>query len=332
MRTIAKATLTFDLAKLAENAQSVVRHLQGVEIVGVTKVTCGDPEFARAMLEGGVRALGESRLENAARLRDASVTAPIWLLRAPTPDLAEDTVRLTDVALVSEPVCVRALDAAAERAGRRYQIVAMVDIGDLREGVMPSELPDFLAMAERCEHIDVLGIGASLTCYGAIVPDAENLGLLLDLAHAAEKQLGRRLLVSGGSSTSIEPVASGRVPAGIDNLRIGEAIVLGVDPATREPVPGFGLHTGALTLSAPVIECQLKPTKPIGTSAQDAFGNRPTPRTWDSCWISRTLPRSSSGGGCSSLAAVLPRSSRSRPAASPPASATCASARPSCSG
>jgi len=81
--------------------------------------------------------------------------------------------------------------------------------------------------------------------------------------------------VSGGSSTSIAPVTSGIEQGRIDNLRIGEAIVLGVDPATREQIPGLELHTDAVTVAAPVIECKVKPSMPIGTSAQDAFATVP---------------------------------------------------------
>ena len=269
------ATLTIDLSKIEDNARMVVEALPGIDIVGVTKVTCGSPRVARAMLAGGVAALGESRLENAARLRRAGIDAPIWLLRAPTPALADETIALTDVALVSELAVVAALDEAAKRVERTYRIVAMVDIGDLREGMMPEELPAFLSAVEAMGGVEVVGVGASLTCYGAIVPDARNLGLLASLAEKAEQQLGRRLLVSGGSSTSIDPVARGDAPRGIDNLRIGEAIVLGVDPATREPIPGLALHDDALTLAVPVIECAVKPSKPIGTPAQDAFGQMP---------------------------------------------------------
>jgi predicted amino acid racemase len=126
------------------------------------------------------------------------------------------------------------------------------------------------------EHVDLVGLGASLTCYGAILPDESNLGLLARLAEEAGGRLGRRLLVSGGSSTSIEPVLSGRAPAAIDNLRIGEAIVLGVDPATREPIPGLELHRDAVTVEVPVIECMVKPSKPVGTCVQDAFGSVPS--------------------------------------------------------
>jgi predicted amino acid racemase len=227
------------------------------------------------MLAGGVTALGESRLENVARLREAGVTAPIWLVRAPSPAQADETVRLVDVSAISEVAIAEALDAAAGRAGRRHAILAMVDIGDLREGMMPETVSAFLSAVSGLANIDVMGVGASLTCYGAIVPDERNLGVLADIAAAAEVQLGHALVVSGGSSTSITPVFEGYAPGSIDNLRIGEAIVLGVDPATREPIPGIELHADAITLSVPVIECFVKPSLPIGTAAQDAFGTVP---------------------------------------------------------
>ena len=74
-------------------------------------------------------------------------------------------------------------------------------------------------------------------------------------------------------STTLDSFVEGEMPHRIDNLRIGEAIVLGVSPASRERI--LGLHTDALVLAAPVIECQVKPSKPVGVCAQDAFGGCP---------------------------------------------------------
>lgn len=270
---LGKATLTIDLTKIQENARMVVEAVPGVEIVGVTKVTCGTPEIARAMLAGGVAALGESRLENLDRLRHAGITAPLWLLRAPTPARADQALRLADVALVSEIDIVAALDGAAKRAGTTFSIVAMVDVGDLREGMLPEMLPEFLERVAGFSSIEVHGIGISLTCYGAIIPTAENLGVLAGLAETAERITGRPLIISGGMSTTLDAFIAGQMPERIDNLRVGEAIVLGVSPASREQI--LGLHTDALVLTVPVIESMIKPSMPTGISAQDAFGNRP---------------------------------------------------------
>ncbi len=272
--TLTKATVTVDLGKVRDNADRVVSCLPGIDVVAVTKVTCGSPEVGAAMLAGGAVALGDSRLENAERLRAAGLTAPIWLLRAPAPDLADETVRRTEISLESELETVVALDRAGGRQSRRHGIVAMVDLGDLREGMMPAELPAFVAAVEPLRHVDLLGVGVNLTCYGAIVPDEDNLGRLAALAAEVEQLTGRPLrYVSGGNSGSIGMVTGGRMPPAVNTLRVGETILLGVDTLTREPT--LGLHLDAITVSAPVIECRVKPSLPIGTCAQDAFGNRP---------------------------------------------------------
>jgi predicted amino acid racemase len=270
----AQATLTTDLGKITANTRDVVRALGGVEVVAVTKCTCGSPEVGKATLAGGAVALGESRHANAERHRAAGISAPIWLLRAPPPELAADTVRLFDLSLASELETCAALDAAAAGQGRRHQVLVMVDLGDLREGILPADLPAFVDAVEALEHVDLAGVGVNLTCYGAIMPDQRNMSELVELARATERRVGRHLVVGGGNSGSIGMIASGDMPAGVTVLRVGETVLHGVDTLTREPI--LGLHTDVFELAAPVIECKLKPSLPRGTVAQDAYGNRPS--------------------------------------------------------
>jgi ornithine racemase len=290
------AQLHIDLAKIEANSRSISTRLgPGVAVSGVTKVTCGSPEVAEAMLVGGATALADSRLENLERLRAAGVVAPMWLLRTPTPAIAAETVRLADVSLNSEIEAVRALDSAAARAGRRHGVLLMIDLGDLREGMMPRELDGFLNVVLGLGHVDLVGVGTNLTCYGAIIPTPVNLGRLVDLAARAAERAGRPLLVSGGNSSSLDLAFDEGLPAGITNLRIGESILLGVSTITRDPIEG--LHQDAFVLEAPVIECRLKPSIPTGETAQDAFGRRPLfadrgPRMRAICAIGRqdTVP------------------------------------------
>ena len=271
-----RATLHIDLPAIAANARRISTALGALEVVGVTKVTCGSPEVGRALLEGGAVALGESRLENVRRLRDAGVKAPVWLLRAPVPELADEVVGLCDVSLESELSTVAALDLAGGRQSRRHGVVAMVELGDLREGMMPEDLPAFVDVVERMEHVELAGIGVNLTCYGAVRPSRRNLGRLAELAAAVERRIGRPLrFVSGGNSGSIPLALAGQLPPAVTSLRIGESILLGVDTLTRRPLP-LGLHLDAFVVEAPVIECLVKPSLPEGEPAQDAFGNTPT--------------------------------------------------------
>lgn len=274
MSQAAFATITVDLSKVTENTRRIVEALEGRAVYGVTKVTCGAPEVARAMLAGGAAGIADSRLENVARMRDAGISAEFWSLRAPAPERAEEVVRLIDVSLESEIETVRALNAAAARLGKTHRIVAMVDLGDLREGMLAESLPGFLVEADALPNIEVFGIGTSLTCYGGIVPDARNLGHLVALTQSAEAQVGRRLHVSGGMSSSLDALVDDVLPQRVDSLRVGESILLGVSTVTRTPI--LGLHTDAITVRAPVIECIRKPSVPWGDAAQDAFGGTPT--------------------------------------------------------
>ena len=274
MAQLDRATVTIDLDKLEDNTRRVVEALGSeVQVVAVTKATAGSPAVARAMLRGGAAALADSRLENIERMRAVGVAAAFWLLRAPSPALAAETVRLADVSLASEVVSVAALDEAARKAGTTHAIVAMVDLGDLREGMLPDELPAFLDAVAAMSGIEIAGIGVNLACYGGIEPDERNLGELAELAAMAETRLGHPLIVSGGNSSSIEYAVREGMPAAIDNLRIGESILLGVSVLTRRPI--LGLHRDVFTVSAPVIECKVKPSMPIGTITQDAFGGTP---------------------------------------------------------
>jgi ornithine racemase len=268
------ATLHIDLAKIEANARSMCARLApDVDVTAVTKVTCGSPEVGRAMLAGGAAALADSRIPNLERLRAAGLDVPLWLLRAPTPALAAEAVAVADISLNSELETVRALDAAADATGRRHGIVLMIDLGDLREGIMPRELDGFLDTVLELKHLDLVGVGTNLTCYGAIIPTPDNLGRLVKLAAHAAMRADRPLLVSGGNSSSLDLAFDQGLPAGVTNLRIGESILLGVSTITRDPLPD--LHLDAFVLEAPVVECRVKPSIPTGETAQDAFGRRP---------------------------------------------------------
>ena len=117
------------------------------------------------------------------------------------------------------------------RADRVHGIMLMVELGDLREGIMPGDLPDAIARCLALPNIEVRGIGTNLACRNGVVPDDRNMGELSDLATSIEAQFGITLdVVSGGNSSTLEWLRSTENVGRIDNLRLGEAILLGRDP------------------------------------------------------------------------------------------------------
>jgi arginase len=269
-------TIEIDLDKIERNAAAIVAQCaeHGVAVVGVTKVTCGMPHVARALLRAGVSALGESRLENVMRLRDAGITAPIMMLRIPPISAAPDVVDLVDVSLNSEIKVLRALSDAALSRGRQHDVIIMVDLGDLREGVWPDDLVPFMDRVWELEGVRVIGMGANLSCYGGVVPSADNLGLLVRMVEEVEQRYGVAIqVVSGGNSSSLPLMRDGRLPRRINQLRIGEAIMLGRE--TVHGTPWHGTVQDAFTIRAEIIELKRKPSVPIGVTTRDAFGGQP---------------------------------------------------------
>lgn len=261
-----------DLAKIEHNARHLVSLLssRGIDVTGVTKATLGSPEVAKAMIAGGVTRLGDSRIENLEMLRDAGIQAPLTLLRSPTPDQADRAVACASVSQVSELEVVSALSVAAGRGAAIHGLVLMVELGDLREGVLPENVLDLARRISRTRHVTLVGLGTNLACRAGVVPSADNMRELSALATMLEGKLGLHLpIVSGGNSANLAWAIE--APAGrINDLRLGESILLGCDPLTRRPLNG--LHTDAFTLVVPVIESLAKPTAPRGATGEAAFG------------------------------------------------------------
>jgi predicted amino acid racemase len=273
---LSRPCVWIDLEKIEHNARTVVSLCaeHGIDVTGVTKGVCGDPDVARAMLRGGVSSIGESRMENVARLRSAGIPGPFMLLRVPPLSRVDEAVEAVELSLNSELAVLSALSDAAQRAGRLHLVIVMVDLGDLREGVWPSDVPAFVRAVASLEGLRLAGLGANLTCYGGVIPTERNMAQLVRLAEQVEQELGTRLAwLSGGNSSALPMIAAGRMPARINHLRIGEAILLGRETIQRTAWPGT--FQDAFLLEAEVIERKHKPSLPIGERTQDAFGRTP---------------------------------------------------------
>ncbi|NLA34870.1 MAG: alanine/ornithine racemase family PLP-dependent enzyme, partial [Actinobacteria bacterium] len=193
--------IEIDLEKIEHNARSLVERLavKGIAVTGVTKAFLGAAPIARAMLRGGVSALGDSRIENFQSMRGFSVDAPMRLIRSPMLSNVADTVELTEVSFNSELDVMEALSVAAGERRTTHGIVVMVELGDLREGVMAADLLNTLEAVLLLPHLRLVGIGTNLACQNGIVPDASKMDELSDLATSAEARFGIDLhIVSGG--------------------------------------------------------------------------------------------------------------------------------------
>ncbi|MCU7906155.1 MAG: alanine/ornithine racemase family PLP-dependent enzyme [Candidatus Thiodiazotropha sp. (ex Epidulcina cf. delphinae)] len=267
--------LEIDLGKIEHNARTLVDRLgsRGISVTGVTKATLGSPEIVAALLQAGVLGLGDSRIENVEAIRHAHVSASMTLIRSPMLSQVDRVVAHADVSLNSELDVISRLSSAAQKAKQTHGVVLMVELGDLREGIMPGDLEKTVRETLRFPNIVLKGIGTNLACRSGVSPDEKNMAELSALADSIETTFGTTLsIVSGGNSGNLRWALSGADTGRINNLRLGEAILLGCEPLHRQPIDG--LHTDAITLIAEVIESKVKPSQPWGEMAQNAFGEK----------------------------------------------------------
>ena len=273
--------LEFDLALLRSNADAVISRCRGmgIRVCGVVKGVDGLPEVARVLRAAGAEELGTSRLEQVAKCRAAGVPGPWLLIRIPGLTELPDVVALCETSLQSEWPTLLALEEECLRQNKTHRVIVMTDLGDLREGFWDKkELVDVCERVERdLPHVQLAGIGVNLTCYGSTKPTPEKMNELVGLARQVEQRIGRKLeIVSGGATSSFTLVHWGTMPAGVNHLRIGEAILLGKDLQVDWGIRDMDyLCMDALTLRAEVVEVKDKPTYPIGEFAIDAFGRKP---------------------------------------------------------
>ena len=230
--------LEIDLGKIHHNTHTLARALttRGVSVTAVTKACLGSPQIAATLLNAGVNRLADSLIENIETMRGAAVCATMTLIRSPMLSQVPRIVRHADISFTTELAVIRALSEAAQAQRLTHGIVLMVELGDIREGIMPADL---LTVARQTLRLP---------------------NLKLDV-------------VSGGNSANLDWALGGAPLGRVNNLRLGESILLGLQPLRREQIPG--LHSDAVTLVGEVIESKTKPSQPWGDCGLTSFGEKP---------------------------------------------------------
>ncbi|MFZ4666664.1 MAG: alanine/ornithine racemase family PLP-dependent enzyme [Prochlorotrichaceae cyanobacterium] len=261
------------LSQIRHNARmlSEIYGQKGISLMGVSKATLGDPSIAEAMIQGGVKFIADSRIENIQKMKRARISTQFVLLRTALSQ-AEAVIKNVDISLNTEFETIKELSHYAKIQDKIHQIIIMIELGDLREGILPCDLSQFIQKTIALPNIKIIGIGCNLACYGGIKPDNQNMCELSKLADTIEKEFQMNLeIISGGNSANYEWYESAEKVGRINNLRLGESILLGCETINRKAIPG--LYTNAFNLIAEVIESKEKPSLPFGEIGQDAFGN-----------------------------------------------------------
>jgi predicted amino acid racemase len=267
--------LDIDCDKIHHNAQFLITQLslKNISVTPVTKVFLGHPIIAQTLLDAGATMFADSRIENLQKMTRAGISAPKMLIRTPMLSQVVGVIKHCDMSLNSEVKVIKRLSNVAKQQNRHHEVIIMVELGDLREGVMPNCVIDFIREIISLPNIKLKGIGTNLACRYGVAPDNQNMKILSDLADDIEATFGISLeIISGGNSASVNWALQQTGRTRVNNLRLGEAVFLGCEPLEHENIKG--LYTDTVSLTAEVIESKLKPSLPWGNRGLNAFGEK----------------------------------------------------------
>ncbi len=264
-----------NLSKIQHNAGELKRlfRSKGISVTAVTKGVAGSPAVAKALVESGIRSLGDSHVANIRKMKDAGIEAEFLLTRTPMLSEAEAVVADVDISLNSELEVIKTLNRYAGQTHKRHRIVLMIEMGDLREGILAKDVEKTVEEVLKLQGIEIAGIGTNMACFAGVKPTESNMKELSDIADRIRQKFDIQLdLISAGNSGNYEWFMEMDDPGSINHLRIGEAILLGCETLQREKIPGC--YTDAFTLVAEVIERKTKPSVPDGARCQNSFGEQ----------------------------------------------------------
>lgn len=267
------AYITLDAQKLKDNYQFLDRLFtkEYIQWAAVTKLLCGHKNYLEQLISLGVKQVCDSRVSNLKTIKQLNPDVETIYIKPPAKRALKSVIKFADISMNTSLETIRLLDQEAERQDKVHKVIIMIEMGELREGVMREDLIKFYERIFELPHIDVVGIGTNLSCLYGVLPNHDKLIQLNLYEQLIEAKFNKHIpLVSGGSSVTIPLMLQGMMPVGINHFRVGESLFLGTNPYDNGPIDG--MHTDVFRLYGEIIELIEKPTVPMGEMGQNVEG------------------------------------------------------------
>ena len=240
----------------------------------VTKLLCGNKTFLREVLDLGAEELHDSRISNLKTIKQmAPDVQTVYIKPAPKRSIPS-LVKFADISFNTSFTTMKLISHEAVRQNKKHRVIIMIEMGDLREGVMGENLVNFYSRIFELPNIEVIGIGANLNCLNGVMPTYDKMIQLSLYKQLIEAKFNKRIpWVTGGSSVTIPLVFKKMIPKSVNHFRIGETLFTGNDLVEETIIKG--MHADVFKLHAEIIELYNKPKVPMGEIGTNVAGEQP---------------------------------------------------------
>jgi predicted amino acid racemase len=268
------AYITLETKKLANNFNHLndFFKIHNIDWSIVTKILCGNEKYLKELLRLGIKQYSDSRISNLKMIKNLDSNAQTIYIKPPAKGVIEEVVTYADISMNTDFHTIEMLSTEAVKQGKVHKIIIMIDLGELREGVMREDFVDFYAKVFQMKNIEVVGLGTNLACLYGVRPNNDKLLQLCLYKQLIELKFNVKIpLISGGSSVTIPLIKQGSLPKDINHFRVGETLFMGTDAYNN--LPFKNLENDIFKLYAEIIELYEKPLIPSGDLGSNLEGN-----------------------------------------------------------
>lgn len=237
----------------------------------VSKLLCGTEEYLRILCNLDITEICDSRISNLKLIKEINPEINTVYIKPPAKDNISEMVRYADVSFNTEFSTIKWISEEAVRQGKTHKIILMIELGDLREGVLGDDLTDFYKTVFELPNIKITGIGSNLNCLYGVLPSTDKLLQLSLYKKLIEAQFNQKIpWVTGGTSVVIPLLFKKQIPVDMNHFRIGETLYFGNNLITNEIIDG--MNDEVFKLHSQIIEITEKPKIPTGVMEVNPSG------------------------------------------------------------
>ena len=272
------AELLIKSDKIIQNIEKLNVFLQknNMEWTLVAKILSGHTDFLNKLLfhpaVKRLHSVADSRLSGLKRVKEINPEIVTMYVKPPAIDSIKTLVTYADISLNSSFRTIEAINAEAKRQGKVHRIIIMIELGELREGILRDKVLDFYKRVFELDSIKIEGIGTNLGCMYGIQPTYDKLLQLSLYKQLIEAKFNTVMpIISGGSSITLPLVGKPAMPKTINHLRIGESAFIGTTPFDGKKFRDLSVDT--FEYKSNIIELEVKETIPDGILTDGNIGH-----------------------------------------------------------